>query len=404
MNQVEQTTPRIIGVLEKGMWELKRDRAFEELFVPLEKDALTRLKANIEREGCTESVYTWNKVIVDGHNRYRICQETNTPFPVTEMEFADKDEAILWMIDRQLGRRNLSPYERTTLALKREEMYARKAKARQRAGKKFDGVPHNCAEGEGKGETREHIAKEAGVSHNTVARVKRLIAKADDDTKRKLRRGEMSINRAITELDKKEHEGQTKICDRCGKEKPITDFPRSRGGLFFLSTCKACKGLERDNSQAEVIIPLPVIEEAPTSDNQPEQIESSVAVTESQPDTPAPLPSTAVDRPTDGNTPLDPTYDRMTNYQGLAHLDHPIEMPTANGEPPRVPRPFMFVQGQIHFALKNMLKELRIGLNWISEEDKNRVPELLQMLNEACSQGEHMIKEEMEVENHDESH
>ena len=63
MNQVEQTTPRIIGVLEKGMWELKRDRAFEELFVPLEKDALTRLKANIEREGCTESVYTWNKVI-----------------------------------------------------------------------------------------------------------------------------------------------------------------------------------------------------------------------------------------------------------------------------------------------------------------------------------------------------
>ena len=307
------------------------------------------------------------------------------------------------MIDRQLGRRNLPPYERTTLALEREELYAKKAKARQRAGRRLDKVNQNSVE-PATGETTEHIGKLAGVSRDTVARVKKLNAKADEETKRKLRCGEMSINKAYSELDKKEHEGQTKICDRCGKEKPITDFPRSRGGLFFLSTCKVCKGLERDNSKAEVIIPLPVKDAAPASDNQPEQPENPAAVTVSQPDATAPLPSTAVDRPTDGNTPLDPTYDRMTNYQGLAHLDHPIEMPTANGEPPRVPRPFQFVQGQIHFALKNMLKELRIGLNWISEEDKNRVPELLQMLNEACSQGEHMIKKEMEVENHDESH
>ena len=364
MNQVEQTTPRIIGVLEKGMWELKRDRAFEELFVPLEKDALTRLKANIEREGCTESVYTWNKVIVDGHNRYRICQETNTPFPVTEMEFTDKDEAILWMIDRQLGRRNLSPYERTTLALKREEMYARKAKARQRAGKKIDGVPHNCAEGEGKGETREHIAKEAGVSHNTVARVKRLIAKADDDTKRKLRRGEMSINRAITELDKKEHEGQTKICERCGKEKPVLEFPRSRGGTFYLPVCKECSSLD---------VSATATQPDSKSGNEPSKFEEARA-----------------------QQSLELTYDRFDAYPDATRLDHPIEVPNNAGEPVRMPRPFSFVQGQVHFALKNMLKELRIGLNWLSQEDKSRIPELLGMLEEASSQAEQMIKKEME--------
>ena len=43
-------------------------------------------------------------------------------------------------------------------------------------------------------DTREQIASIAGVSHDTVAKVKKINAKASDETKDKLAKGEISVN------------------------------------------------------------------------------------------------------------------------------------------------------------------------------------------------------------------
>ena len=360
----ERGTPRVVRILEKGLWELKIDPDFEELLSPLDKETYDILETSIKRCGCTETVKTWNSFIIDGHNRYKACWELKEPFGVTEMEFADKSEVILWMIDLQIGRRNVTAFQRTALALKKKEIYAQKAKERMYAGVKADNPSQNSDPGTTKGRTDEHIAKDAGVSRDTVSRVKKLQKYADEDTKRKLRRGEMSINKAYTETIQKKREGETKICERCGKEKPVLEFPRSRGGTFYLPVCKECSSLD-------------------------------VSATATQPDSKSGK-DPSLSEEARAQQSLELTYDRFDAYPDATRLDHPIEVPNNVGEPVRMPRPFSFVQGQVHFALKNMLKELRIGLNWLSQEDKSRIPELLGMLEEASSQAEQMIKKEME--------
>jgi hypothetical protein len=52
------------------------------------------------------------QTIVDGHNRYDICQEHGIPFAIMEKEFENRDEALMWMISTQLGRRNLTTYQK----------------------------------------------------------------------------------------------------------------------------------------------------------------------------------------------------------------------------------------------------------------------------------------------------
>ena len=245
----ERGTPRVVRVLAKGMWELKKDPDFEELLSPLDKETYDTLRSGIERAGCTETVKTWNGIIVDGHNRYKICWELNEPFGVTEMEFTDKGEAILWMIDMQIGRRNITAFQRTALALKKREIYAEKAKGRMLAGVKVDNPSQNSDQGTTKGRTDEHIAKDAGVSRDTVARVKKLQKYADEDTKDKLRRGELSINKAYTETIQKQHAGEMRVCERCGKEKPFEDFPLRPGKSRYETVCKECEAERKKEVQ-----------------------------------------------------------------------------------------------------------------------------------------------------------
>lgn len=81
----------------------------------------------------------------------------------------------------------------------------------------------------------------AGVSHDTIKKVKRLHEAADEETKGKLRRGEVTVHKAYTELMQKEHANEARICDRCKQEKPVAAFsiPSNRHG--FSSLCKDCE-------------------------------------------------------------------------------------------------------------------------------------------------------------------
>jgi hypothetical protein len=117
--------------------------------------------------------------------------------------FNDRDAVLIWIIDNQLSRRNLPPYPRTQLALKKEEIFSKKAKDKQReAGgdKKSDearSVVQNSAQpikSCRNNKVRDEIAKLAGVSHDTVARVKVINAKASEADKEALAKGEKSIN------------------------------------------------------------------------------------------------------------------------------------------------------------------------------------------------------------------
>lgn len=48
-------------------------------------------------------------ILVDGHNRYRICGKHGLPYSVRKMPFKDIEAAKIWMLENQMGRRNLTP-------------------------------------------------------------------------------------------------------------------------------------------------------------------------------------------------------------------------------------------------------------------------------------------------------
>ena len=223
---------------EKKVYELTVDSEFRDLIPPLNEEELKLLEESIVADGCESPLIVWNGVIIDGHNRYAICRKHDIPFSIQEKNFDTREEVMLWMLRNQLGRRNLNNYQRSELALKFEPLFAHASEKRMLAGKLVD-PPQNSAEGSG--ETRKQIAKMAGVSHDTIKKVKRLHEHADEETKSRLRRGEMTVNKAYNELMQKEHEGETKICDRCRKEKSITAFavPSNRHG--FSSVCRECE-------------------------------------------------------------------------------------------------------------------------------------------------------------------
>ena len=64
---------------EKKVWTLKIDKDFQDLIRPLFKNEYLQLEANLISDGCREPIAVWNGVIVDGHNRYKICTEHGIP-------------------------------------------------------------------------------------------------------------------------------------------------------------------------------------------------------------------------------------------------------------------------------------------------------------------------------------
>ena len=92
---------------EKKVYDLIIDPEFRDLIPPLNEEELKLLEASIVADGCESPLIVWNGVIVDGHNRYAICQKHEIPFAIQEKDFSSRDDAMLWMLRNQLGRRNL---------------------------------------------------------------------------------------------------------------------------------------------------------------------------------------------------------------------------------------------------------------------------------------------------------
>jgi hypothetical protein len=86
----------------------------KQFILPLSAEEFRALEQNILAEGCRDPLVVWKKsdnklILVDGHNRLEICQRHNLPYKIKKIEFSNIDDAKGWMVDNQLGRRNLNP-------------------------------------------------------------------------------------------------------------------------------------------------------------------------------------------------------------------------------------------------------------------------------------------------------
>ncbi len=139
-----------------AMQNLKIDEEFKDLLPPLSADAMKELRASIEAEGIRDPLIVWagEDVLVDGHNRYHIAKEKNIIPAVVEREFKDRAHVIRWILQNQLGRRNLTPDERTYFIGRLYNEVKQSDKTPMEGGKT----------------TAQVIAEQHGVSERTVRR------------------------------------------------------------------------------------------------------------------------------------------------------------------------------------------------------------------------------------------
>lgn len=175
------------------------DNEFKQLIPPLTADEYAGLEASLLTEGCRDALVVWNDILVDGHNRYEICQKHGIAFQTVQKDFADRQAVLEWIIKNQFGRRNLPAYERARLALRLKPVIAERAKEQQ--GNRTD----ICQISDKSPiDTKKELAKAAGVSHDTIAKVEKIEAKAAPEVKEQLRTGEISINQAYQTVRREE--------------------------------------------------------------------------------------------------------------------------------------------------------------------------------------------------------
>jgi DNA modification methylase len=174
----------------------------ESLIPPLSNEEFKQLERNILEEGIREPLITWNGILIDGHNRYRIAQEHDMNYETLEKEFENINRVKEWMIHNQFGRRNLSNYQRSVLALQLEDVFREKAKEKE-LERKTTFLKSEKSNLETINSIKE-ISKIANVGHDTIAKVKKIEANATPEVKARLNTGTMSINEAYKEIKKEE--------------------------------------------------------------------------------------------------------------------------------------------------------------------------------------------------------
>jgi N6-adenosine-specific RNA methylase IME4 len=187
------------------MLEIKEE--FKKLIPALTAEEFKQLEQNCLDEGIREKIITWNGFIIDGHNRYEIATRWNLDYQTESKYFKNENDVKEWMINNQFGRRNLSNYQRSVLALQLEEVFSSKAKENLKvSGENFGKGLQISAEPIAIKpiNTRKEVAKVANVSHDTIAKVKKIEAVATPEVKAQLSTGELSINQAYQEIKKEE--------------------------------------------------------------------------------------------------------------------------------------------------------------------------------------------------------
>jgi hypothetical protein len=93
------------------MRDITIDDEFKALLPALDGQTYAMLEESLLENGCLHPLVVWNGILIDGHNRYEICQKHEIPFAIVEKEFDSREAALIWIITTQVARRNLTPIQ-----------------------------------------------------------------------------------------------------------------------------------------------------------------------------------------------------------------------------------------------------------------------------------------------------
>jgi hypothetical protein len=186
------------------------DEELENLLPPLSKEDYDLLEQSLLKNGFEQKfgrIKVWfgseedtnNEsvgYIVDGHNRYRICQKHKIELNswCFEVVFMDsKEEVIKWMFENQLARRNLSQTEKYEIVERYTTFLNDMAKKNQSDGGK--GLSNLT-----KVNVRQEKAKRAGMSDGNYYKLDKIMKSDNEEVKQKLREKKISVDKAYREI------------------------------------------------------------------------------------------------------------------------------------------------------------------------------------------------------------
>lgn len=225
-------------------------------FIPalLDKEQ-EQLEANIIKEGLREPLLVWERisdneteyVLIDGHNRYDICQRNKINYKTKIFNFEGIEQVKNWMIDNQLGRRNLNPEQVSYLRGLRYN--------REKQG--FGGT----REASGQNvhlKTSEKLANEYNVTERTIRRDSQYsigldkIGESNPELKKQILSGEVKVNKSdVQKLGKMDTdivvESPEQLAEVVQKEtKPVNSYVRRTKAQVLKDTQKRIPILKKE--------------------------------------------------------------------------------------------------------------------------------------------------------------
>ena len=185
---------------------LRFNPEYEKLLPKMSDEEFVELKASIQSEGQHYPITVNEDLeVLDGHHRFRACTELGIEPDFEVRKFEDKLLEKKFVIETNLRRRHLNNFQLVELAAPLLEIEKALAKKRQAKGGKNGrnlqlGLAPDDATPEFKAKATEAIAKKAGVSTRTFERGKKILEKASEDDKQRLREGKASIAKVYSEI------------------------------------------------------------------------------------------------------------------------------------------------------------------------------------------------------------
>lgn len=186
------------------MKDLKIDKEFEQLLPVLRPEESAKLENSILQYGMLDPIKIWQEpdagewIIIDGHNRYRILKKHDIAWHywqdykiLTELE--TREDVKRWMLEQQLGRRNLSDAEKYEIVQRFKGIFEKQTKDNQSSGGK--GLTNLS-----KVNTRKEMAKATGVSEGTYQKLDKVMQSDNEELKQQLREKKISVDKAYREI------------------------------------------------------------------------------------------------------------------------------------------------------------------------------------------------------------
>jgi ParB-like chromosome segregation protein Spo0J len=190
---------------------LRLNPEYEKLLPKMSEEEFAELKASIQMEGQHYPIVANEDLeVLDGHHRFRACVELGIEPDFEVRRFEDKLLEKKFVIEANLRRRHLTKFQLVELGVPLLEIEKALSKKRQATGGKTGrniqlGLAPDDAKPVFKGKATAAVAKKVGVSTRTFERGKKILEKASEEDKQKLREGKASIAkvyREVVELEK----------------------------------------------------------------------------------------------------------------------------------------------------------------------------------------------------------